>query len=352
RRLASADVANAGMWQERIGDLALSQAAYEQAAHAYFEAQSVVQTREEKIRLFQSGLGAYVSAGNVERACEEGEKRAGDLLEDPATLRYLINLARQAHRTDLMTRYARELIRITPQSKVTQTYSEMAEYRWPGSRRSLFDFGDPSLRPMYADYRFSDPATRHFAQDKGASSGTVQPHDRAEDLEIAFRAFVESRQLADAQATARQALDLGLDPLVWRPRLAQVSEWRSQPQLALQNWLAYARATGDNQAWVSVHRLATQLNDVAAQLAALQFLSARSPRDMQLLDQVVDAYERLGQASAGMSYLRGRAQGSLRIPMMERYAQLAARSGHDDAAREAYQALLRSGPRPHLYAEG
>lgn len=352
RRLVVQDAAHAAAWQEKLGDLALSQQAYEEAASAYFAAQAVADSRQEKIRLFQSGLGAYVAGGKVERACEEGERRAGDLLDDPATLRYLINLARQAHRTDLMTRYARELIKVTQHGRRSERYPEMARNDWRAGYGQVVSFDGYSAPRIHADYRVANPAVRYFISDASGVVPAVAADEQAADLEIAFRAFVESRQLDDAQSTARQALEQGLDPLVWQPRLAQVAEWRSQPQTALRNWLAYAQASDDAQAWVSVLRLSSQLNDAAARLAALRFMAARSPDDMDLLDQVVGAFELLGQPEAGLAYLKGRAHGHLRVPMMERYARLAARSGNDGAARAAYESLQEFGPHPHVYALG
>src|SRR5690606_4061378 len=143
--------------------------------------------------------------------------------------------------------------------------------------------------------------------------------------------------------TAQGAMAEGLDPLVWAPRLAQVAEWNGHPQTALRYWLQYAQASGNAQAWASVLKLSEQLSDNTAQLAALKYLSGRAPGDSELLDRVVHSYEALGQPEAGLAYLRSRAHGAQRVAMLERYADLAARSGHDDAARKAYQELMQAG---------
>src|SRR5690606_37845138 len=97
-RLAAEDSGNAAHWLGKQGDFALGRQAYEDAAEAYFSAREAAQDRDEQRRYFQAGLGAFVAGGKVGQACEAGERRAGDLMDDPATLRYLIDLARQAHR--------------------------------------------------------------------------------------------------------------------------------------------------------------------------------------------------------------------------------------------------------------
>ncbi|MFC3339218.1 tetratricopeptide repeat protein [Paracandidimonas soli] len=346
-RLAAEDSGNAAHWLGKRGDFALGRQAYEDAAEAYFSAREAAQDRDEQRRYFQAGLGAFVAGGKVGQACEAGERRAGDLMDDPATLRYLIDLARQAHRTDLMTRYARALIQTRQEdragsSRIGLVWSDM------GGASMQAGFWRGGLPVRHADFRPSDAAGRFMAENAAGMSENQEGD--VDDLDIAFQAFVESRQLSDAERTAQRALDEGRDPQVWGPRLAQVAEWNGNPRTALRHWLQYAQASGNEQAWANVLVLSMQLNDNAAQLAALKHMSARAPGDLELLDQVVHAYELLGQPEAGLAYLKSRAQGSLRTPMLERYADLAERSGNDEAARQAYEALGGSGANAWQYA--
>src|SRR5690606_2497643 len=83
-----------------------------------------------------------------------------------------------------------------------------------------------------------------------------------------------------------------------------------------------------------------------------KYLSERTPGDLELMDRVVQAYERLGQPEQGMAYLKQRARGSLRVPLLERHANLAARSGHDEAARQTYETLSQIGTHQHTYSVG
>jgi hypothetical protein len=47
--------------------------------------------------------------------------------------------------------------------------------------------------------------------------------------------------------------------LVWRERLARVSEWTERPVQALEQWLFIARQTQKDDAWKAVLRLAPGL---------------------------------------------------------------------------------------------
>src|SRR5690606_37048826 len=145
---------------------------------------------------FQSGLGAYVAAGDVDMACDEGERRAGDLLQDPLTLRYLIDLARQAHRTELMTRYARALLqagqRVPKQtSQLSVQWSDIIDEGRPVGYRS-----DETLPTRYADFRTYDSVQRFNVADTMAVEGGQKGGESKDDLDIVFQAFVESRQLS------------------------------------------------------------------------------------------------------------------------------------------------------------
>src|SRR5690606_24842216 len=151
------DSGNAAHWLGKQGDFALGRQAYEDAAEAYFSAREAAQDRDEQRRYFQAGLGAFVAGGKVGQACEAGERRAGDLMDDPATLRYLIDLARQAHRTDLMTRYARALIQTRQEdragsSRIGLVWSDM------GGASVQAGFWRGGLPVRHADFRPSDAA--------------------------------------------------------------------------------------------------------------------------------------------------------------------------------------------------
>lgn len=354
--LAVADTANASKWQERIGDAQFSRQAYAEAARAYFAAQDAAPDLDEKRRYFLAALKAFVSGDEVGRACTEAEKRAGILAQDPETLRYLINLARQASRTDLMARYARDLIKYSTQSQRGAYYSDYA------GAAGYVNFGHAQLSGLirHADFRSSEHvAARYFDAASShvqlvATASDTKPNSETalenSDFDLAFQAFVESKQLDEAEKLAQKALDRNLDALVWTRRLAQVAQWNNHPALALKYWLKFAKDSGNDEAWANVLKLAPQLDNDQAYLAAMIHESDRSPRNLALQDTVVATYERLGQPQVGMAYLKSRAKGALRQPLLERYAALAERSGDDEAAMQAYRSLMSAYPENLAYA--
>ncbi|MBP6018119.1 MAG: tetratricopeptide repeat protein [Burkholderiaceae bacterium] len=335
QKLAVVDASNASKWQEQIGNMALGQQAYEEASTAYFAAQDAATVLEEKRFYFLAALKAFVANGQLVQACQEAEKRAGNLAQDPKTLRYLINLARQANRRDLMSRYARDLITYSDQSHRNAYYSD-----YSGA------VGYVNLRPAGLVGMLQQVATNTTSTDDQSANTLLESND----FDLAFQAFLESKQLNEAEKLAKEALDRQLDPKVWTQRLAQVATWNNHPETALKYWLQYARISGSDEAWANVLELAPQLNNDQAYLAALIHASDRAPHDFALRDQIVATYERLGQPQAGMTYLKSRAKGVYHQPLLERYAALAERSGNNKAALDAYRSLSTAYPANPTYA--
>ena len=112
---------------------------------------------------------------------------------------------------------------------------------------------------------------------------------------LGYEVFLENRKLEDAWQVASAAVRQAPDDLAWRQRLARVAEWTARPQVALDNWLKVARATGQDEAWQAVLRLAPGLFDDAALIPALHYQIARQPQDIRLIRELVAAHERLGE---------------------------------------------------------
>jgi len=368
QRLAKQDVARAAQWQARTAEIALGVGEYRAAAAANFAAQATATSLDEQRRYFIAGLKALQSGNLLDDAMTEAQRRIGPLIDDTETLRFLTRLAMACNRPDLADQYARRLLRLSryqAQERVALA-SGVGRHDWAFA-------GRPEPLPSPADLVFMDGPEglarrqRHAArirpvadkQDKaGDAASSPQPSGaqaiahgiapfNAEDYDLAFQVFMGSGNLNDAMRVAEAAVRQRPDLKIWTERAAQVAEWNRQPMAALNYWLAYAQSTGDDAAWHHVLRLAPALNEDHAYLAALRHQASRNPGDMKLLDQVIAAYERLGEPVQGLAYLNSIAHGPHRQVVLERYANLAERAGKDDQAYDTYARLQKEfGPNP------
>ncbi|VXC97170.1 hypothetical protein BURKHO8Y_70162 [Burkholderia sp. 8Y] len=196
----------------------------------------------------------------------------------------------------------------------------------------------PTHTVLHAHTRF---AIRRIANQE--ASAPIE----ASDYELGFKVFLANGDLASAQRVAQEAVTRDPASTEWRERLAQVAEWNHGPDIALASYLALARTRNDERDWKQVERLAPALGDNDAMLAAAIHESDRAPGDMKQLDRVVSAYESQADPDAALRFLRARANGRDRRPVLERYAQLAERKGDDDLAIETYERLMNEfGPDP------
>jgi hypothetical protein len=367
RKLVQLDGDNAVQWQARIAKAALQRGEYVRAADAYFDAQAMADARAEKREYFIAGLQAYVASGNVKQACDAAERHRQELAGDAQTLRYLIGLARQAGRADLLAGYARELIQVTQKGSAEASGNEAGKpasfYQGrassgayehtpaTGEWRTQAAVWSGNEVPVRSAIQWSDIQPRSVLVSR---SGSVPAEDSAKnvesDLDLAFNALVQSRQLDDAERTAELALKQGMAPIVWLPRLAQVSEWNGKAEKALHYWLRYAHESGEQTAWGKVAVMAIQLNNHTAYLSSARHAFARNPSDPALLADLIATYEKLGHIDEGLQYLQGYARGNQRQRVLEAYAALAERSGRGDLALNTYRQLNAENPEVPLYA--
>lgn len=359
QRLAKQDVARAAQWQARTAEIALGVGEYRAAAAANFAAQDTAKSLDEQRRYFIAGLKALQGGNLLDDAMTEAQRRVGPLIDDTETLRFLTRLAQACNRPDLADQYARRLLHLSWR----QTNEGIALAS--GAVRHDWAFaGRPEPLPSPTDVVFMDgpeglarrqrhaARIRHVAdkandaesssQRKGAQAIVrgIAPFN-ADDYDLAFQVFMGSGNLNDAMRVAEAAVRQRPDLKIWTERAAQVAEWNRQPMVALNYWLSYAQSTGDDAAWQHVLRLAPALNEDHAYLAGLRYQASRQPGDMKLLDQIIAAYERLGEPLEGLAYLNSIARGAHRQAVLERYANLAERAGKDDQAYDTYVRLQK-----------
>ncbi len=368
QQLAKADPANMDYWNRQLADIALAGGNYRDAARALFEAQQRATSMAEQRNLFLKGLQTLQSGNLLDEALAAAEQHGGKLLDDPEVLRYLTKLALAANRPELASRYVERLLQLRSRALVpgvglaqrqAQVRRIAAEQPWV-QRGFVFLDGPRGLALREAMAAAGELGPRHIAAQAGqtgrkpaadASAPTAAaPADadtpfNADDYDLAYRVFLAAGKLDKAQRVAETAVRKLPGETIWRERLAQVAEWNRQPTVALQSWLDYARATNDERAWDAVMRLAPGLSDDRAYLAALRHRAGSG--NLKTVDDVVAAYERLGEPEEAMAFLQGISHGSAAREIMERHAALAERAGKDDRAFALYQQLQqRFGPRP------
>lgn len=166
-----------------------------------------------------------------------------------------------------------------------------------------------------------------------------------ERYQLGYQVYMARGNLAAAFQVARKAVRALPNDVSWLKRYAQAAEWVGQPAEALQAWLGLARKTGDKEAWAAVARLAPGLLNDEALLAYQQHLLQSQGNKEELINQIVQTYERLGRVDAGMDFLRELNRRQPSRTTLAAQAGLAERAGRDDQAVSLLTELVqRYGP--------
>ncbi|HZX33325.1 MAG TPA: tetratricopeptide repeat protein [Rhodocyclaceae bacterium] len=305
-RLARQNPNRSAYWFGEAADEALASGEYRSAAEFHLAAARLSRIPLERRRHFMAALRTLQSGNQLAAALEMADgalKEMPELGQDPEVLTQLVNLAREGGRPDLADRYVRPLLRMT------------LLRQWQGALLAAQGFDALPRRVVLAG--------------EEAGKGPNLPFDDR-IYTLGFQVFLENRKPNDAWKVAASAVRQAPDNLVWRERLAQVSEWTSRPRQALENWLIVARESGQDAAWQAVLRLAPGLYDDDALAAALQYQLGRHPGDRKLVAEMANLYERRGDPQGAIAFLERQAR---RHPwVLERMAELAERSGDDALA--------------------
>ena len=297
---------------EQAAAKSLARGDYNGAAELYLLARASTTDPLRSRRNFHEALRTLQSGDKQLLALETGEREIGALVNDPETQMLMARLARAAGRPEIAERYVRLLL----------------AYASPG-------------RPGKTDERGTWLGTPFAAVSPAqVRSGPGIPFDDA-IYALGYEVFLENGKLEDAWLVAASAARHVPAELAWQRRLATVSEWTARPRMALDNWLKLANASGNEEAWANVLRLAPGLFDDKALIAAIRHQLSRRPGDIKLLRELVAAHERLGEPELAIAYLQTMPREKSRQPeILEMLAELSARAGQTDTALQNWEKLF------------
>ena len=308
--------------------LVLGLGGYSVSAQLYFRAQERSVLPARKREYYMAGVRTLMAGNLYDEAILEADRNLGALADDAETLKFLARTAQAANRADAAQRYARRLLRMVMLERLRDALAS----------EGLMLAGDPESGLPGADGGRGGWQRMHLRLAGNDARGPAAPFDE-EAYTLGFNIFLAAANLADAYRVAESAVAQVPQSAEWRKRLAQVAEWRGVPQVALAQWLAHARMTGDEASWDAVMRLSTGLFDDQALLAVLTHKLDRQPQRLDLLLEVIAVHERLGNPDAAIAFLQARARGGERQGNLERLAQLALRAGRDQLAFDTWLRL-------------
>ncbi|MFT4242907.1 MAG: tetratricopeptide repeat protein [Acidovorax sp.] len=317
---------------EQAARNALGVSDYQGCADLYLMARRATPDPQRAKAYFLAALDALQSGNRPADALALGDREIGPLASDPQVLLRMTQLARAAARPDVADRYMRMLLRIALiQPANDGTASQLAR----------FDDGAHWLLPPQFAMQAAPGAWRAVPV---AQAENKTPHIPAPTLPfddkvytLAYEVFLENRKQDDAWAVARAAVQQRPQDIAWRERLAKVSEWTARPAVALEHWLYIARQTQRDDAWQAVLRIAPGQFDDQALVQALHYQLRGNPTNMELVRELVDAYERLGEPQPAIDYLE---KHGTSIEARELLARLCERAGQPERALRHWRDLL------------
>lgn len=300
-------------WYAKGAGIALGHALYQGSAELYLQARQKTRDPARAKNYFLTALRTLQSGNLLAEALTTAERDIGQLANDYDTLYFVTRLARAAGRPDVADRYVRQLLRLSLLRQLEQVrLAEAHGGAWPQkvSLRSVDRSNGPQLP-------FDDKA-----------------------YTLGYEVFLENRKLEDAWKVAASAVRQSPEDMAWRERLAKVAEWTSRPEMALEHWWHLARQTKRDDAWQAVLRLAPGLLNDNALIGALQFELAKQPNDPRLLQELIAAWERLGQPRMALDHLRQYSRINAQPRTLEMLAELAERAGDSPLALQTWQRLF------------
>ena len=281
-----------------LGDFSVSHA-------LYFRAMEHATTKDQRRQYFITALRTLQAGSLFDQAIDAADKHIGDLADDTQTQLFLIRLAQAANRLDAAERYVKHMLKLSLQDRFMDqpNVPVLAKFQ---TRAAFF------AALARAESAYSAPVRLARIVDGPRTSAVPRVSDAPgmifndEAFTLSFNVFLANGNLRDARRVAISAVAQQPDNAVWRKRLAQVSEWDTHPQEALQQWLALARLTGDETAWNNALRIAEGVSDNAALTAILEHKIVSDPGNTNWLDRLLLAKENAGHPEEAMVILQRR----------------------------------------------
>lgn len=274
----------------------LAHGEYEKSARMLLLQRGLETDPLKRRELFLNTLRTLQAGMLFDQALDVADREIGELAHDTEVLYFLVTLARAANRPEAAARYARQMLRLSLEQQMRRAMLAQAGF-------------DVQVRRVNA-----------------AGAPELPFDDRIYTL--GYEAFVGNRQLDDARRVAASAVRQAPGSMIWRERLARVSEWAGKPQDALDHWRVIAARTGREEAWDAVLRLAPGLLDDDALLPALERRLRRNPDDARLMGEIIAVYERLGRPQDGIVFLQKLAGTATHpLPALQALADLSERAG-------------------------
>ncbi|PKO94712.1 MAG: hypothetical protein CVU16_01250 [Betaproteobacteria bacterium HGW-Betaproteobacteria-10] len=309
----TSDRAKAARLYEKAAREGLAFSNYRATAELYILARQATNEPRLARQYFHAALRALQSGNLLAAALDLGERELGNLADDEETLLLLTQIARAAGRPDIADRYVRRLLKI---ALMRQWQSIQIARAW----------GDGSFQKVASKANPGEPGI---------------PFDD-KIYTLGYEVFLENRKLEDAWQVAAAAVRQVPDDMRWRERLAQVSEWTTRPEIALENWLTVAKRTQADLAWQAVLRLAPGLFNDPALIAALHYQLSKQPGNPALLKELIATYERNGDPQSALNYLHRHSGPNGTPETLELMAELADRAGQPETAIKAWLRLFQT----------
>lgn len=346
-QLAQRDSGHQASWYRKGAQLALGKGAYTQAAAWYWLARSRRQTFEEGREDYLSALKALVSGNHLQKALRQAEIHLGDLERDDVVLKFLVKLGRAADNGAFAQKYVEKLLYVWPLAigKIPVIFFPDHHNALRGKRRGHSAQRDPArfmnisqqLEMMKRSWVhiISSPAMKTIAVPHTPS---LRPYD-PEIYELAYTVYLENGKVEQAYVVARRAGQAVPGEMRWRRRWAHVAEWTGRPVEALEQWQVVAKQGPNAAAWATVVRMARSVNDDHALIVGLKELEKYSDWSFVQVEDLLMAYERVGQPEKAITQLRQVLRMHREREVFERLGLLYERMGHAQEAMAVYRML-------------